>query len=294
MSRSEWLRTFVAVYRTGSVTVGARSRGLSQPAASQQLAALSRAVGGPVLSRTPRGVTPTERGRDLYARVAEPLDRLELVLTGLDGGRVERLPQPVRVGASAELFEACLLPRLAPSGIDVMATFADDATLLDLLLSGEVDVAVTRTTSGRRAAVESVPMSERTYSLVVAPGLAPDPAPGSLHDLAGWLRERPWVSYSQELPVTRRFWTTALELPFESHLRLVAPDLRTVAAAVELGMGVSLLPTYACARALADGRMVELYDVQGLVRPEPCLVTTRRADAASPRITEVRTRLTGS
>jgi DNA-binding transcriptional LysR family regulator len=98
MSRSEWLRTFVAVYRTGSVTVGARSRGLSQPAASQQLAALARAVGGPVVSRGPGGVLPTARGRELYAQVAEPLDRLEDVLADLDGGRLRRRDRPVRPG----------------------------------------------------------------------------------------------------------------------------------------------------------------------------------------------------
>jgi hypothetical protein len=45
MARAEWLRTFVAVYRAGSVTEGARRRDLSQPAASQQLESLARLAG---------------------------------------------------------------------------------------------------------------------------------------------------------------------------------------------------------------------------------------------------------
>ena len=71
MASAEWLRTFVAVYRAGSVTDGAALRSLSQPAASQQLRSLERAVGTPVFVRTPHGTDPTRRGRELYAAVAE-------------------------------------------------------------------------------------------------------------------------------------------------------------------------------------------------------------------------------
>ena len=56
MAASEWLRTFVAIYRSGSVTEGAALRGLSQPAASQQLAALERGSGNPLFVRAPAGV----------------------------------------------------------------------------------------------------------------------------------------------------------------------------------------------------------------------------------------------
>ena len=54
MSRPEWLRTFLAIYRAGSVAEAARLRGLSQPATSQQLAALERAArqAGPQVAPT--------------------------------------------------------------------------------------------------------------------------------------------------------------------------------------------------------------------------------------------------
>lgn len=44
------------------------------------------------------------------------------------------------------------------------------------------------------------------------------------------------MSYSHELPITRRFWQTTLNRPFHAELRLVAPDLRTAADAVALGI----------------------------------------------------------
>src|SRR5580704_4588838 len=108
MSRPEQLRTFIAVYRARSVTDGARDRGLSQPAASQQLAALERAVGGPLFVRTTRGVEPTGQGVALYADAASALDQLEAVLNGLEGGSGPSA-SPLRLGSTAEFFSGIVL-----------------------------------------------------------------------------------------------------------------------------------------------------------------------------------------
>ena len=81
--------------------------------------------------------------------------------------------------------------------------------------------------------------------------------------------------------MTRRFWLSALGRPFHADLRLVAPDLRAVVAAVARGLGFSLLPAFACAEALTLGTVVEVYPVADLIpgravvrlhpggRPEP-------------------------
>ncbi len=56
---------------------------------------------------------------------------------GLDGGRVQRRGRPVRVGAT-EQFEAQLLPALAVASMPLVATFDDDARLIDLLVTEEL------------------------------------------------------------------------------------------------------------------------------------------------------------
>lgn len=99
------------------------------------------------------------------------------------------------------------------------------------------------------------------------------------------------MSYSHELPLTRTFWQTALRRPFDADVRLVAPDLRAVARAVELGVGFGLLPTHACAEALREGRMRELLPVADLVPAEPWFLCTRRADAARHHVTDCVRRL---
>jgi DNA-binding transcriptional LysR family regulator len=277
MAASEWLRTFIAIYRSGSVSAGAARRGLSQPAASQQLASLERRVGLPLFTRTAQGVEPTRRGRELHAQVADSLDQLEQVLVGLDGGPAAAAAPVLRIGSSAEFFSAVVVPRLRPTGPAVAARFGSDHENLTLLEQGELDVAVTSTTPGRRSLV-AAPVGMKRFVLVSAAASAPPAPMDSMDRLGAWLTGKPWVAYSTELPMTRRFWLTALGRPFGGDLRLVAPDLRAVAAAVERGLGCSLLPDFSCADGLERGTMVELHPVAPAVSSEPWFACTRTAD----------------
>ena len=285
MAAPEWLRTFVVIYRSGSVSAGAEQRGLTQSAASQQLAALERRVGLPLFVRTPHGVEPTRRGRELYAQVADSLDRLEHVLVGLDSGRASALTPPLRIGSSAEYFSSAVLPRLGPGTPPLVARFGADHEILGLLESGEIDVGVTSVSPSRRS-VASTPIGSKRFMLVGPTGSAADRTVTSLAGLGEWLDGRAWVAYSAELPMTRRFWQSALGRPFGGDLQLVAPDLRAVAAAVEHGLGLSLLPDFACAGALRRGAMVEVYPVADVVPAEPWFACTRTGDLDRRSITD--------
>jgi DNA-binding transcriptional LysR family regulator len=289
MARSEWLRTFLAIYRAGSVSEGARQRNLSQPAASQQLAQLERTIGSPLFARTPAGVAPTARGRELYLETAEAMDHLEAVLAGLDAGAVPAPRTAVRFGSSAEYFSAVLLPRLVERPVRVAARFAPDAELLALLEQAELDVVVTAATPSRRSADFSK-VGDRRFVLVSSPDRRPRRRP-SLATLADWLVDQPWVSYSSELPITRRFWLQHLGRRFTAELRLVAPDLRVVLAAVEAGMGVSLLPEFVCTGALAARRVVEVFPVADLVPAEPFFAAVRQGEVGRPEVADLLARL---
>ncbi len=278
MAASEWLRTFVAIYRTGSVSAGAAQRGLSQPAASQQLALLERRVGLPLFVRTSQGVEPTRRGRQLHAEVADSLDRLEPVLAGIDGGAVVTPDPTIRIGSAAESFAAVVLARIGPDSPPLTARFGSDQVLLDLLEHGELDLAVTSTTPSRRS-LSSTPIGMKRFVLVGPPSLVPSTPAGSRSELGAWLTGKPWVAYSSELPLTRRFWLAAFDRPFGGDLRLVAPDLRVVVAAVARGLGISLLPEFACADALARGTVVEVSPVDDVVATEPWFACIRAVDA---------------
>ena len=286
MSSAEQLRTFVAVFRAGSVTNGARARLISQPAASQQLRALERAVGGPLFTRAAARVEPTARGRELYAEVAPLLDRLEPVLAGLDGGHVEPVRAPVRIGTTAEHFSARVLPALAGLDVGVSARFGDGEEVVRLLEQGEVDVALAPTTPRRRQ-VTTVPVGQEGFVLVTGGATAPRRRFRSLGAVGEWLVDRPWVAYSHELPITRRFWQQAFGRPFAGDLRLTAPDLRVVAGAVAAGMGSSLLPGFVVGDLLAAGTVVELADVREVVVPQPWFASTLSGADGRPEVAAV-------
>lgn len=251
MISTEWYLNFVAVYRAGSVSGAARERHLTQPAVSQALAALESAVGVPLFERTSRGMRPTARGETLYAQVFDAVDRLERVGRSLS-------PKPLalptfRLGTSPEYFHEFALPRLAPLATPFAVTLGEDRDLLAAVETGAVDAAVTVIRPNGRT-LQHRDLGERRYVLIGPPSMTVNEAE-ELNDL-------PWVSYSEERPLTRRVFQQALGIRFEAKPRLVVPDLRAVVRAVELGVGASLVPEFACRRALDEGRLHELLPLE--------------------------------
>ncbi|UNS98929.1 LysR family transcriptional regulator [Streptomyces tubbatahanensis] len=79
-----WLRSFVAIVRAGSISRAAAALGHTQPALSQQVRKLERAVGRPLFHRSPSGVSPTRAGEELlpYAERILALGEAALTETG--------------------------------------------------------------------------------------------------------------------------------------------------------------------------------------------------------------------
>src|SRR3954447_25632100 len=92
------LLTFREVARRTSFSRAAEALALTQPAVSQQVAALEREVGTPLLDRRPGGLTLPKRGERPRAHAAAPAPRLAAVDEQLGELRAERHAR-LRVGA---------------------------------------------------------------------------------------------------------------------------------------------------------------------------------------------------
>lgn len=278
MSSLEWYRSFVHVYRSGTVSAAARTLGLTQPAVSQHIAALEAALGQRLFERQPRHMQPTSGALRLYSRVVDAIEQLETVASG--AGEAAR---PIRLGAPAELFEARLLPalqQLKPSlSLELTLSTAND--LLDRLQQGTLDAVVS--TSKRAAPTLSFRgLYEEQFWLVAAPGTKACGARG----LARFARDATWIAYAPELPIIRRFLRQTLGQRSTLEPRLIVPDLRAVRRAVELGLGVSVLPDYLCRQALENGSLSLVHAPEEPVTNDLWWVTERRASAA-PRLSEL-------
>ncbi|WP_329080884.1 LysR family transcriptional regulator [Streptosporangium sp. NBC_01469] len=120
------LRSFVTAVRAGSISRAAAALGRTQPALSQQLRKLERAVGSPLLHRAPSGVSPTRAGEELlpYAERILALSAQALAETG------RALTGHCGVGLLEDLAASRLSQALAD-----LARLHPDATLEVLSLS---------------------------------------------------------------------------------------------------------------------------------------------------------------
>ncbi|SHM63408.1 LysR family transcriptional regulator [Cryptosporangium aurantiacum] len=280
------LRTFLAVYRAGSLTAGARLVGLAQPTVTAQLRALEAALDRRLFERLPRGVTPTAVADELAARLAAPMDALEAIASG---SGVSAPEPPVHLGGPAEALSLLVLPALAPlleTGVRLRVTtgLADD--LLAGLRAGVHDL-VLSAVRPRGRAVQATPLVDEEFVLVASPeryarldrsALTTDPA--------GAVAGEPLIAYAEDLPILRRYWRHVFGTRLAADPALVVPDLRAVAAAVAAGAGLSVLPRYLCASPLDDGTLVAVLEPED--PPINTVFLARRAGAtAHPHVTAV-------
>ncbi len=98
---------FDQVVRRGSVSATARGAHLSQPAVTQALAGIERALGARLLERSHTGLAVTAAGRAAAARIARSLQMLREALLGLRA-RSTTAPEEVLAGISSRQLEALI------------------------------------------------------------------------------------------------------------------------------------------------------------------------------------------
>lgn len=138
--------TFREVARLGSFSRAAEALALTQPAVSQQVAALERQAGAKLLERGPGGLTLTPAGELLLAHADIVADRLKLA-TGQLGELVAGAARELRVGAFPSALATRVptaLARLTAERPDVKAAVIEGTSdaLVEGVRSGELHVAV--------------------------------------------------------------------------------------------------------------------------------------------------------
>ncbi|MGW9132249.1 LysR family transcriptional regulator [Streptomyces sp. NPDC055681] len=224
------LRSFVTIVQAGSISRAATTLGHTQPALSQQVRKLERAIGRPLLHRSPSGVSLTRAGEELlpYAErilslSAQALTETGRTLTGRCGvGLLEDL-------AASQLPQALAdLARLHP-GATLEVLSMSNAAMREAYDTGRVQLVLNEV-----PAVPGPPRWTVRRPLVWAIGqgvdVAADPLPVVLFsNMCSWR-----TSVLETLERADRPWRVA----FESN------SLVGVLAAVRAGLGVAaLLPT---------------------------------------------------
>ncbi|MFV2197846.1 LysR family transcriptional regulator [Nocardiopsis sp. LOL_012] len=284
------LRTFLAVYRSGSFTAAAQTLGLSQPTVTAQIRNLERDTGRELFERLPRGAAPTPVAHDLAGRVSAPLDALAAA-TGHDP---ENPPPaaPVHLAGPAEYLCTRVMMALAPltaAGIDLRVSTGPTGTLLEELRAGRHDLVVS-TARPRGRTLLWTPLADEEFALVAAPAWANKVSGRLAEEGPAALEEVPLIAYSEELPIVGRYWRHVFGRRPTRRPALAVADLRGVLTAVTAGAGVAVLPTYLCRDALDSGDLVVLHPTDDPPINTAYLVQ-RPGQAHHPHVARVRDHL---
>jgi DNA-binding transcriptional LysR family regulator len=247
------LRLLLELTRRGTVTAVAEALAYTPSAVSQQLAALEREAGVPLLERSGRRVALTPAGTVLAGYAESVLATLEEASAALAATR-DALTGPLRIGAFPSAARVILPPALVALGrdhpaLDLMVTELDPADVPDALHSGALDVALTfvydYVPTTPDPALDTEPLLEEVVYLATADAgqanIEERTRTGERTSIEDW-RDAPWIAGSPGTLCHSLIIRACEAQGFTPRIRHYADDFGTVLALVAAGQGVSLVP----------------------------------------------------
>ena len=250
------LRVLQAVSEHGSFSAAAEALSYTQPAVSQQIAALEKRAGARLVDRGSRGVRLTDAGTALVDHAEAVLARLAEAMADVRGGRV-RLSSFPTAGASIVPPAIALFTERHP-GVELSMVEAEPDQAVRMLRAADLDVALVFEYS------ELWPADfERLFEGIELHELLEDPMHLALprdHPFAGRRRLRiedladeTWIQEnSSGGPWCRLHAAACSAAGFEPQIGFQSDDYNVVQGLIAAGVGISLLPALALTAVRED------------------------------------------
>lgn len=258
MDRFQAMTTFIRVVDTGSFSAAARQTHVGQPAVSKAIAQLEERLGVRLVTRTTRGLSPTEAGQRFYdhaRRALEEAEEAELAARGAGRGLTGRLC----ISAATTFARLHVVPRLpaflAEHAELEMEVIMDDR-VIDMVGEG-VDVAL-RMGSLADSIATARKLAAGRRSLVATPAyLARAGVPKSPADIAGH-QAVVYTRYDAPRWTFRNAAGGEASVMVGGRLRVTAAE--GLRAAVLADFGLAIASDWMFAPELASGAVVRLLD----------------------------------
>ncbi|MDO4463013.1 MAG: LysR family transcriptional regulator [Bacillota bacterium] len=273
----EYYKVFYYVAKLGSLTAAAGELSVSQPAVSQALKQLEKALNTRLFVRSSKGIRLTSEGQVLYEHVKEGYEQLMLgekklrSMLQLDSGEV-------RIGASDMTLKYYLLPLLEKyhekyPGVKVMVTNAPTPETLNLLRQGKIDFGVVSTPFTQIHGMSMMPV--RQIEDVFVGGRKFMQYKNRMLDLQE-LERLPIISLEGETSTGRYLSEFLLQNGVKLHpeFELATSDMIVQFALRNLGIG-SVVRDFA-REYLEDGRLFELRFNKIIPKRQICVVTDEK------------------
>ncbi len=255
----EYLRSFLEVYRTSSLTQASRNLNLTQPAISNHIKSLESAIGKPLFQRVGRGVIPTPVADEIAHSISSPLESLEKTIGSLKKHNRD-IEGTVYIAGTGEFIQFAatkIVSDLLPLDIRLRIRPGYRECIIEGLEKGEIDLAFL-----------SDPFKPDIYDhkIITTESLIAVSSPEwakkhfeSCHK-AETLIDKPVIAYDEELYLVNKFFKELLNKNYEKSPIVTVHDLRIVMEFVLKGHGFSVLPDYLCHKAFLKKKLVQLID----------------------------------
>jgi DNA-binding transcriptional LysR family regulator len=256
------LRVLREVARLGSLSAAAGSLAYTQPAVSQQMAALERRAGMPLLDRTTRGVRLTDAGEALLRHAEAILAEQALAereleaIAGLRGGRVRMASFPTAGAALVPAAVSTFISRYPE--VDLSVLEAEPEESVPMLRAGELEVAIVATTPDQPGEFGELYEGIDLHHLLDEPRCAVLPAEHRLarrrrlrvEDLAGEV----WIELGRSPTRRGRVYLARGDADDGGHPRIGfrSDDFNVVQGMVAAGAGVAVVPELALTNLRPD------------------------------------------
>ena len=267
------LEAFINVVEFKSFSRAAEAMGLTQPSLSARILSLEKDTGGPLFHRMGRGARLTETGVAFLPYVTRALESLNEARDVLDA--TQRASSGKLHIGSARAICAYVLPDILKKfhglypGIDVSIKTGRSSEVLEMLLSGEVQVGLSRTI------VHPDIQAQHIYDEQVV--LVTDPShrfaklgEASIYDVA----HEPLILYDRESSYFVLINRVVREAGIVPNVQMDLDSIDATKRMIERGLGISFLPRNSLRRELEIGTLktIRIQEGHNVVLPTSVMV----------------------
>lgn len=246
------LRAFEAAARLGGFSAAARALNVTHAAVAQQVRALEREIGTPLIHREGKGMMLTPEGARLGAALTDGFGLIQGAVTAI---RARREGDPVTVTMTPSFATQWLMPRLWSfweAHPDINVSLRPDYRLLDLRREG-IDLGV-RFGNGNWPGVESEFLTSARYVVVGEPSML-----GGADSLTPeQLMAMPWVG--EENWPERSNWLRSNGIDPSRLDMTTFPSEELALSAARQGYGLHVESAALIEEDIAEGRLQVVFD----------------------------------
>jgi DNA-binding transcriptional LysR family regulator len=253
----ESLKMFCDVVETGSFSRAAQLNHVTQSAVSQQIRALENRYEQKLLSRSARQVTPTPAGERLFrgckeilARFAEVEAEIREQSTEVQGTSTVSTIYSVGLHELQNVQKQLL--KTHPK-VNMRLNYRRNDQVYDDIILGAAEIGIVAYPQPR-AGVDILPFRDDKLGVVCAPNHSfATKSKVSLAALSGGV---PFIAFDREAPTRKALDRMFREKNLEINIVMEMDNVESIKRAVEMGLGVAILPLSSCRAEEKAGSVV--------------------------------------